>query len=65
VLEDPDEVVGCLYVYPAKEDPERVRVSSWVRADRAGLDPVVHAAVSRWLAAEWPFDADRVDYAPR
>ncbi|MET9606373.1 N-acetyltransferase [Streptomyces sp. NPDC006512] len=59
------DVIGCLYVYPAKDAPERVRVTSWVRADRAYLDAPVHAAVSRWLREAWPFDAGRIDYAPR
>jgi hypothetical protein len=58
------EVVGCVYIYPAKsDDSAAARVSSWVRADRAGLDRELHAAVSDWLATAWPFPA--VDYAPR
>ncbi|MFF5705904.1 N-acetyltransferase [Streptomyces sp. NPDC012794] len=65
VLEGTDEVIGCLYVYPAKEDPRRVHVSSWVRADRARLDARVHGAVSAWLREAWPFDPALVDYAPR
>ncbi|MEV6955803.1 N-acetyltransferase [Streptomyces sp. NPDC051183] len=65
VLEGEADVIGCLYVYPAKEEPGRVHVSSWVRADRAHLDAPLYEAVSRWLREEWPFDADRVDYAPR
>ncbi|MFF3016285.1 GNAT family N-acetyltransferase [Streptomyces sp. NPDC057939] len=63
VLEGADEVIGCLYVYPAKSEPGRVRVSSWVRADRAHLDGLVREAVSRWLREAWPFDAERIDYA--
>lgn len=59
------EVIGCLYVYPGREDPRRVHVSSWVRADRAHLDRPLYEAVSRWLAEVWPFDAERIDYAPR
>ncbi|MFD9353770.1 N-acetyltransferase [Streptomyces sp. NPDC060031] len=65
VLEGEADVIGCLYVYPAKDRPERVHVSSWVRADRAHLDAPLYEAVSRWLREAWPFDADRVDYAPR
>lgn len=65
VVEGEDEVIGCLYIYPAKDNPERVHVSSWVRADRAALDGVVYAAVTRWLAEAWPFGAERIDYAPR
>ncbi|MGW0392348.1 N-acetyltransferase [Streptomyces sp. NPDC003042] len=63
---DGDEVVGCVYIYPGAEDqPDRVQVNSWVRADRAELDAAVHAAVRGWLRTVWPFDAGRVDYAPR
>ncbi|MFE9634242.1 N-acetyltransferase [Streptomyces sp. NPDC006463] len=65
VLEGEDEVIGCLYVYPGKDDPRRVQVSSWVRADRAHLDLPLYEAVSRWLREVWPFDAGRIDYAPR
>lgn len=65
VLEGEDEVIGCLYVYPAKADPERVHVTSWVRADRSVLDKAVYDAVTRWLAEAWPFDAERIVYAPR
>ncbi|WP_328299457.1 N-acetyltransferase [Streptomyces sp. NBC_00435] len=65
VLEGEDEVVGCLYIYPAKADPRRVHVTSWVRADRAPLDKVVYDTVMRWLAEAWPFSAERVEYAPR
>ncbi|MGW6576479.1 hypothetical protein ACWGAN_30525 [Streptomyces sp. NPDC054945] len=60
-----DEVVGCLYIYPAKEDPRRVHVSSWVRADRAALDKVLYEAVTNWLGEAWPFEAERIDYAAR
>lgn len=62
---DGGDVIGCVYIYPSKEAPGRVRVSSWVRADRAALDTVLYERVLRWLAEDWPFDAERVDYAPR
>ena len=58
-----DEVIGCLYIYPARDEEHDAQVRSWVRADRAELDPVLHAAVSRWLAERWPFERPR--YAPR
>lgn len=57
-----DEVVGCVYVYPHREEPGAVRVSSWVRADRAELDAPLYHAVSAWLA-DWPL-AD-IRYAAR
>jgi hypothetical protein len=58
-----DEVVGCVYIYPLREDPAVAEVQSWVRADRADLDVPLYEAVSRWLAADWPIE--RVQYAPR
>ncbi len=62
---DGDEVIGCLYIYPAKEAPGRIHVSSWVRADRAPLDVTLYETVCRWLREVWPFDAGLIDYAPR
>ena len=60
---DGEDVLGCLYIYPARDERHDAAVSSWVRADVAELDAVLHAAVSRWLADAWPFTA--VDYADR
>jgi len=60
-----DDVIGCVYIYPLKPDPEpgAALVESWVRADRAELDLPLYRAVSDWLARDWPFR--RVDYAER
>ncbi|MFI9157636.1 N-acetyltransferase [Kitasatospora aureofaciens] len=64
VLEpDRDEVIGCVYVYPDREDPSVVSVSSWVRADRAELDAPLYRAVSAWLTDHWPLG--RFVYAER
>ncbi|WP_030961856.1 hypothetical protein [Streptomyces sp. NRRL S-378] len=60
-----DDVIGCLYVHPARQAPDRIQVSSWVRADRAHLDAPLRDAVLTWLHAAWPFDGTRIDYAPR
>lgn len=62
---DPDgnDVIGCLYIYPSKDDGRDARVESWVTAARAELDPVLWRAVSDWLAAAWPFR--NPEYAPR
>ncbi|WP_404959428.1 N-acetyltransferase [Streptomyces sp. 147326] len=62
---DGDDVVGCLYIYPAKEAPGRIHVSSWVRADRAPLDATLYEAVRGWLREVWPFDPGLIDYAAR
>jgi hypothetical protein len=64
VLEIPgDDVIGCVYIYPPHDDNYDVHVRSWVRADRAALDPTVYESVTAWLASSWPFHA--IDYAPR
>ena len=55
VLDPADgDVIGCLYIYPPKDEPG-VRVSSWVRADRAHLDVPLADAVAGWLRTAWPF----------
>ena len=61
---DPDDgdVIGCLYIYPLK-DEAGAHVTSWVRADRADLDEPLADAVGAWLETDWPFD--RVLYLGR
>ena len=56
-------VIGCAYIYPAKDEEHDAQVHSWVRASRGELDVPLWRAVSDWLADEWPFE--RVDYAER
>src|SRR5215469_1702651 len=65
-----NDVVGCVYIYPARghepggaEGRRHASVRSWVRADRAVLDPVLHDAVLTWLERDWPFDS--IEYALR
>jgi hypothetical protein len=64
------DVIGCVYIYPASghepADADGRRhgsVQSWVRADSAALDPVLHDAVLAWVERDWPFDS--IEYAPR
>ena len=64
------DVIGCVYIYPPGRDgpgggtgQREAAVSSWVRADRAELDPVLYRAVLTWLEHDWPFDS--IAYAPR
>ncbi len=57
------DVIGCVYIYPSKDDVHDARVKSWVTATRADLDPVLWRAVSDWIAAAWPFR--NPDYAAR
>ena len=54
---DGEEVVGCVYVYPAMDGVHDARVRSWVTASRADLDGVVRRAVANWLESDaWPFE---------
>ena len=52
---DDTDVIGCVYLYPAQEDPQVVEARSWVRADRAELDLPLRHAVRDWLRSQWPF----------
>jgi hypothetical protein len=63
-------VIGCVYIYPVRRAPgsdaaggRHACVQSWVRADCAALDPVLHDAVLAWVERDWPFDS--IEYAPR
>ena len=65
------ETIGCVYIYPPRDESpgrpsaggQQAAVSSWVRADRAALDPVLYDAVRTWLERDWPFRS--IEYAPR
>ena len=35
---DGDDVIGCVYVYPSRDETHDARVQSWVRASRSDLD---------------------------
>ncbi|GAA5199297.1 hypothetical protein GCM10023322_74620 [Rugosimonospora acidiphila] len=64
VIEVPgNEVIGCVYIYLARDDDTIVEARSWTRVDRADLDKSLYEAVSGWLSADWPFP--KVRYAPR
>ncbi len=57
VLDPEEDVLGCVYVYPAGDDVHDARVLSWVRESRAELDPQLRQAVADWLASDdWPFE---------
>jgi hypothetical protein len=64
------DVIGCVYIYPHRADGpggteagRHAVVRSWVRADRAALDPVLYHVVLAWLERDWwPFHS--IEYAP-
>jgi hypothetical protein len=56
VLDPSDgDVIGCVYIYPLRDDPG-AEVSSWVREDRAALDVPLAEHIAAWLDAAWPFE---------
>jgi len=56
VLGPDDDVVGCVYVYPADDGVHDARVLSWVRESEAEQDGALRQAVADWLASDaWPF----------
>jgi hypothetical protein len=57
------EVIGCVYIYPARDGDHEARARSWVRASHAHLDVPLWRAMSDWLASDWPFAS--VEYATR
>ena len=64
---DTGDVIGCVYIYPARGRGEpgwrHAAVRSWVRDDRAALDPALYEAVLAWLERDWPFET--IEYAAR
>ena len=58
--------LGCVYINPSSA-PADADVYMWTRDSehRAGLTPLLHAAVRAWLETKWPFDDvrfTRTDY---
>jgi hypothetical protein len=60
---DGGDVIGCVYIYPARGADFDTVVRCWVRADRAELDHPLYEAVAHWLAADWPLG--RIDFPGR
>jgi len=57
------DVIGCVYIYPAREGDDDASVLSWVRESHAHLDAPLWRAVTEWLESDWPFVG--IAYAPR
>ena len=63
VLSPDGDVIGCVYIYPARDGEHDARVRSWVSAAASELDAALHDAVRRWLVEQWPFQ--RFEYVQR
>ncbi|WP_329128966.1 N-acetyltransferase [Streptomyces sp. NBC_01476] len=62
VMSEDDDVIGCVYIYPAGR-PGHAVVRSWVRKDYAHLDAPLYHVIDTWLRRTWPFAG--FSYAPR
>lgn len=62
VMDEKDDVIGCVYIYPV-DRPGHAVVRSWVRKDCAALDAPLYEVVDAWLRRRWPFAY--FSYAPR
>ena len=62
VLDD-DEIIGCVYIYPAADPGHDASVRSWVTGTRSEMDIPVYLAVTEWIEGSWPFRS--VSYTPR
>ena len=60
---DGDEIIGCVYIYPATGPDHDASIRSWVRESRSEMDIPVCQAVGDWIQESWPFRS--VVYAPR
>jgi hypothetical protein len=56
VLDRDKDVIGCVYIYPARDEAHDVHVQSWVRESWAELDSPLREAVTEWLGTAWPFE---------
>jgi hypothetical protein len=57
VLDAGDDVVGCVYIYPAKDGVHDVVVQSWVRESEAARDDDFRRAIADWITSDaWPFE---------
>ncbi len=63
VLDDADDVIGCVYVLPDLEHDrlDAAYLRCWVRADHRELDGRLRSTVLTWLREDWPFRNVRVD----
>jgi hypothetical protein len=53
---DEQVCLGCVYLYPTELPAFDAEVYFWVRTSHSAvLEPVLHAALRRWLEDCWPF----------
>ncbi len=56
VLDSRDDVVGCVYVYPAGDGVHDAVVQSWVRESESARDASFRRDIAAWITSDsWPF----------
>ena len=63
VLDSEGDVMGCVYIYPSRNQEVDTQVRSWVRADQREFDSTLEEALRAWLRDNWPFRS--IDYRDR
>ena len=61
VLDANGDVIGCVYIYPSRDEHVDATVQSWVCVDRSDRDRPLYEAVSAWLRDDWPFEVVQYD----
>ena len=52
--QQPDVVIGCVYLYRDPTGEAEAKARSWVRADRAYLDADLRDHLRPWFETAWP-----------
>jgi len=54
---DESQCLGCLYIFPSKNEASDAEVFMWVRENeyKNGLDNILFDTVKNWLKDSWPF----------
>ncbi len=57
VAPDESQVLGCVYIYPARKADFNAQVALWVRSSvlDQGYDQLLFATVQAWMDSHWPF----------
>ena len=56
VLDADGDVVGCVYIYPARDDVHDAKIRSWLREVEAAHDDAFRRELAGWLSSDaWPF----------
>jgi len=52
---DESVCLGCVYIFPSRNEKYEADVYMWVRESKKELDHMLEQTVREWLAKKWPF----------